>query len=247
MLDTYLIEMLNEMDLSPYITGVTVPKLNQEKLRSIEIPLPPLAVQQEIVAEIESYQKIIDGARKVVENYHPRINVQPEWGALSLGEVIRLSSGEFLSAAMKKDGPYPVYGGNGINGTHDAYLFEEPTVVIGRVGAYCGAVHLTEPKAWVTDNGLYVKELLKPIDLKFLELTLRSLNLNQYAKVGGQPSISQSIVLEREIALPDIETQRAIVAEIEAEQALVNANKQLIECFEAKIKAAINRVWGSTE
>ena len=43
----------------------------------------------------------------------------------------------------------------------------------------------------------------------------------------------------------DIPTQRAIVAEIEAEQALVNANRELIHRMEAKIKAAIDRVWGS--
>ena len=49
------------------------------------------------------------------------------------------------------------------------------------------------------------------------------------------------------IPLPPLDCQRAIVAEIEAEQALVNANKQLIERFEAKIKATINRVWGSSE
>jgi type I restriction enzyme M protein len=49
------------------------------------------------------------------------------------------------------------------------------------------------------------------------------------------------------IPLPTIETQRAIVAEIEAEQALVDANKQLIARFEAKIKTAINRVWGKGE
>ena len=40
--------------------------------------------------------------------------------------------------------------------------------------------------------------------------------------------------------------QRAILAEIEAEQALVAANRELIDCMEAKVKAAINRVWGST-
>jgi type I restriction enzyme M protein len=45
------------------------------------------------------------------------------------------------------------------------------------------------------------------------------------------------------LALPDLETQRAIVAEIEAEQALVDASRQLIARFEAKIKTAINRVW----
>ena len=46
--------------------------------------------------------------------------------------------------------------------------------------------------------------------------------------------------------MPDLETQRAIVAEIEAEQALVEANKQLIARFEAKIKATIDRVWGDS-
>ncbi|MDP2882864.1 MAG: hypothetical protein Q8N89_14950 [Azonexus sp.] len=44
-----------------------------------------------------------------------------------------------------------------------------------------------------------------------------------------------------------IDTRRAIVAEIEAEQALVNANKQLIACFEAKIKVSTNRIWGGSE
>lgn len=54
-------------------------------------------------------------------------------------------------------------------------------------------------------------------------------------------------IREFHIPLPDLETQRAIVAEIDVEQTLVNANKQLIDRFEAKIKATINRVWGSTE
>ena len=53
----------------------------------LEIPLPPLEVQKEIVAEIEGYQKVIDGARAVVENYRPQITVDPEWPFLKLGEV----------------------------------------------------------------------------------------------------------------------------------------------------------------
>ncbi|MFH1708030.1 MAG: N-6 DNA methylase [Planctomycetota bacterium] len=216
-------------------------------LSELAIPLPPLEVQKEIVAEIEGYQKVINGARAVLDNYRPHIPIHPDWPMVELGELIKLSSGEFLSASMKEDGPYPVYGGNGINGTHNKYLFESPTIVIGRVGAYCGAVHLTEPKAWITDNGLYVKEVLKPIDLKFLEQSLRSLNLNQYAKVGGQPSISQSIVLERSIPFPDLATQRTIVAEIEAEQALVAANRELITRFEKKIQTSLARVWGEID
>jgi len=148
---------------------------------------------------------------------------------------------------MRENGIFPVYGGNGVNGHHSAYLFESPTLVIGRVGAYCGAIHITEPKSWVTDNALYIKELLKPIDLKFLAISLRAINLNQYAKVGGQPSVSQSTVLERSIPYPDLAIQQAIVAEIEAEQALVAANNELIARFEKKIQATLARVWGEDE
>jgi len=204
-------------------------------------------VQQEIVAEIEGYQRVIDGARAVLENYRPHIPIHPDWPLTSLSEIIKLSSGEFLSAEMRKDGPFPVYGGNGVNGHHLEYLFETPTVVIGRVGAYCGAVHLTEPKSWITDNALYVKALLKPTDLTFLTLSLRAINLNKYAKVGGQPSISQSIVFERSIPFPDLATQQAIVAEINAEQVLVAANRKLIVRFEKKIQATLARVWGEDE
>jgi type I restriction enzyme S subunit len=148
---------------------------------------------------------------------------------------------------MRKDGPFPVYGGNGINGYHSAYLFDLPTVVIGRVGAYCGAVHLTEKKTWITDNALYVKEFLKPIIPTFLALSLRDINLNQYAKVGGQPSISQSTVLERSIPFPGLPEQQTVVSEIEKEQALVACNHELIDLFNKKIQATLDLVWGEKE
>jgi restriction endonuclease S subunit len=55
-----------------------------------------------------------------------------------------------------------------------------------------------------------------------------------------------SFIRQLNIPLPDLTTQRAIVAEIEAEQALVASNRELIHRMEAKVKAAIDRVWGST-
>ena len=51
--DSFLVWYLNYADLGEYITGVTVPKLNQQRMGQIEIPLPPLSVQREIVARLE--------------------------------------------------------------------------------------------------------------------------------------------------------------------------------------------------
>jgi len=159
------------------------------------------------------------------------------------GEVLKLSSGRGLTQAHMVDGLYPVYGGNGIVGFHSEYFVEDPIIVIGRVGAYCGAVQITKPKSWVTDNGLYVTKYLKKINQQFLAYALARLDLNQFAKVGGQPSISQTTVYERKIPIPSLASQQAIVAEIEAEQALVDSNRELIERMEKKIRAVIARVW----
>lgn len=224
--------------------GGAQPHVYGKDFGKIQIPLPPLSIQEEIVAEIEGYQKIIDGAKAVVANYKPKIDVDPDWEMLELSEIIKLSSGKGLTSANMIEGTYPVYGGNGINGYHNEYFLEEPTIVIGRVGAYCGAVHITESKSWITDNGLYVTSFLQVVELSFLAQLLTQLNLNRFAKVGGQPSISQKTVTELSVALPSLETQRQIVAQIEKEQELVNSNKELIEIFEQKIKDRIAKVWG---
>ncbi len=217
------------------------------KLKEHQITLPPLAVQKEIVAEIEGYQRVINGARAVLDHYRPHIPIDPDWLMVQLGDVFKLSSGRGLTQKNMKEGRYPVYGGNGKTGTHSEYFLDTATIVIGRVGAYCGAVHITEPKAWITDNALYITKFKQEIDLRYLAQVLAQLNLNQFAKVGGQPSISQTTVYERAIALPSLTTQKAIVAEIEAEQALVAANRELITCFEQKIQATLARIWEEDE
>ena len=83
------------------------------------------------------------------------------------------------------------------------------------------------------------------IDLKYLWIMLNQLNLRQYAKVGGQPSISQTTVYERSIPLPPMEVQKKIVSRIGEEMAAVEQNKRLIEIFQQKIKDKIAEVWGA--
>jgi type I restriction enzyme M protein len=218
--------------------------ISSSDLEEYKIPLPPLEVQQEIVDELEGYQKIIDGCKQVVENYKPTIDIDPSWEMVELGEVIKLSSGQGLTQKDFVIGDYDVYGGNGITGKHNEYFLEDSTIVIGRVGAYCGAVHITSDNCWVTDNGLYVKKFLKEVQINYLYVILNQINLNKYSKAGGQPSISQSDILELEIPLPSINTQKEIVQKIEEERTVIEGNKKLIEIYTQKIQNRINKVWG---
>jgi type I restriction enzyme S subunit len=81
-------------------------------------------------------------------------------------------------------------------------MFEDPQIVIGRVGVYCGAVHVTKPHSWITDNALYVSKNLAGLRLRYLAEALRMADLNQYAGRAAQPLISGSRIYPVEILVP---------------------------------------------
>ncbi len=272
-LDRYLIEILNEADLLSYITGVTVPKLNQEKLRNIQIPLPPLDVQREIVAEIEGYQKIITGARAVLENYRPHIPIKPEWPIQTLAEVCdSILTGPFGSSLHQSDyvetGIPLVNPSNIVDGKIDIdgikmvstetanrlqeFKLKKHDLVIGRRGEMgrC-AVVLADMDGWLCGTGCFVIRAGQKVDARYLHFQLTApatVNYLEENAVGvTMKNLNQGILTALSIPLPPLITQQVIVAEIEAEQALVAANRELITRFEAKIQATLARVWGEAK
>lgn len=90
--DTYLIYNLNFQNLMPYITGTTVPKLNQEKMRSITIPLPPLSEQERIVAKLDKAFETID---KVKSNAEQNLNNAKELYKVVLNKVFNSNKYQF--------------------------------------------------------------------------------------------------------------------------------------------------------
>lgn len=79
-------------------------------------------------------------------------DIPDSWEWVRLGEIIRISSGDGLSSRNMVKGDIPVFGGNGITGYHNKANVYKETIVIGRVGYYCGSVHVTPSQAWITDN-----------------------------------------------------------------------------------------------
>ena len=241
----YLVYVLKDRveNFSRVSRGSTIQGVTKKQLAEIQIPLPPLELQREIVAEIEGYQRVIDGARAVVENYRPHIAVDPEWPTSELGEAITLEYGKSLKAENRVEGPYPVYGSNGIIGFHDTHLVEGPAIVVGRKGT-AGAVNLSVDDCFPIDTTFFVR-LKQPerLDIRFCYYQLCNLELDKVNIQAGVPGLNRNDAYKKLIAVPSIETQRAVVAEIESERAIVDANRELVKRMEARIAAAIGRVW----
>ena len=215
-------------------------------IAQIQIPLPPMEVQREIVAEIEGYQKIIDGARTVVENYRPHITIDPDWPLITLGDSLVLEYGKPLKAENRIQGPYPVFGSNGVVGYHNEYLIEGPVIIVGRKGS-AGAVNFCESPCYPIDTTFFVRIREQQLDIRFCYYQMLDLELDKINIQSGVPGLNRNDAYLKKIALPPLKTQQALVAEIETELSLVSANQELIERMETKIKAAINRVWGKNE
>jgi type I restriction enzyme, S subunit len=137
-----------------------------------------------------------------------------KWKSIQLADILSVSSGVGLPQYKIIFGNIPVYGGNGINGYHNDFLFEEQRIIIGRVGEHCGNVHLTKPKSWITDNALVVSFKEKENDLNFWFYYLTFLNLKEYAFRGAQPVITGATIDKIYSEIPNNNFEQRKIARI---------------------------------
>ena len=142
-------------------------------------------------------------------------DIPESWCWCRLGEIINIKSGDGLTSSQMEKGNIPVFGGNGITGYHNISNIHKESIVIGRVGFYCGSVHITPNEAWVTDNAFITTYPEKQIDKRFLVYVLRHLNLGQDNNATAQPVVSGKKIYPIPFPLPPLAEQKRIVAAIE--------------------------------
>ena len=249
------------------VSGGGQPQFNGNALTKIKIPLPPIAIQQEIVTEIESYQKVINGARAVIDNYRPHIPINPDWAIVELGEVsTKITDGAHLTPTYTETG-VPFLRVTDITKSNSSKKFipqEEHDELIKRckpengdvLYSKNGTIGIAKLIDWDWEFSIFVslalikpkKDLLNPHYLEcFLNSDIAYAQATARSKSGTVTNLHLVDIKTIQIPLPPLEIQKAIVAEIEAEQTLVNANRELIARFEKKIQTTLNRIWGEEE
>ncbi|WP_417870243.1 restriction endonuclease subunit S [Vibrio furnissii] len=186
----------------------------------------PAAELLKRIAEDGDSPKKVRLTKPISESEEP-LTLPTGWVFTRLESIIQISSGKNLTAKkMDSNGTIPVYGGNGVTGYHSENNVSEPTIVIGRVGFYCGSVHLTPKKAWVTDNAFVTKFSHSNLNLEFLFWLLKATNLNENDSATAQPVISGRKVYPIVVGLPPLNEQARIVAKLNELMAMCDFLKQ---------------------
>ncbi|WKZ47898.1 MAG: restriction endonuclease subunit S [Anaerolineales bacterium] len=150
------------------------------------------------------------------------------WKVERLGDVIQLEYGKALPDSQRKsNGKYPVYGANGEKDRTNEFLYDKPSIIVGRKGS-AGEINLTEKKFWALDVSYYVTFDDKKYDLRFLYYLLSNLELTKLAK-GVKPGINRNEVYSIEVNIPPLPEQKRIVAMLDetfAALAQVHANAE---------------------
>lgn len=234
--------------------GSAQPHVYPSDIAELEIPLPSLEKQREIVEKLDSAFAdidLLDGNLKLkdekadellksalgaefkptvdeAESSNPPAFQENTIKFLPLGEVCTLEYGKPLDKEFRKIGAiYKAYGANGPISSSSKYLIDGPCIIVGRKGS-AGEITYVEENVWPLDVTYYVKHDPKKSDLKYLFYTLKSLDIKQFVR-GVKPGLNRNDVYALPIALPVIENQRQIVEKLQATFAEIELLKAQIK------------------
>ena len=249
-----------------------VSKAHPSVIRDVyKIPLPPLEVQEQIVAELDGYAAIISGAKQIVENWKPTFDVDPEWPSLKLGELCELITKGTTPTSIGFD-----FTDTGINfvkveslnstgqfiASKFAHISSECHESLKRSQLKTGdvlfsiagalgrtAVVTSEILPANTNQALAILRLKSDSEVQpqFLEYVLgtqgtRSQSVQNQTGVAQQ-NLSLGQLGDYLLPIPAIDIQNQIIAQIAMEKSHVDAAKKLIVTYEAKIQAVIAKLW----
>lgn len=248
--------------------GQGLKNVSKKYLKSIQLPLPPLDIQNKKVEEIDRYQGIIDGAEKIINNWKPSFDIDPEWEKVELGSICsKLTDGSHFSPETKDQGvPYVTVKDIDRDGkinllsskkiSTDDYLLlskngckpKKGDILFSKDGTV-GKVSLIDfDDDFVVLSSLAIISLLEKRALpKFIYYVLQAPEIiSSILNMMKGVAIRRVIIKDLKsviIPLPNIELQKSIIANIEKEKELINGTKHLLSINKEKIKRIIDKTW----
>ena len=227
-------------------------------LKNLKIPLPPIEMQKDIVEELEQYQKVIDGAKQVVDNYKPNFEIDESWDKVELKEISKITMGQSPpgSSYNKDKKGIPLINGP-VEFGKDAFsktIINQYTTITTKTcelgdlilcvrGSTTGRMNIAGYKGCI---GRGVASIRSKNYQDWINYFINISRNKIYSLGVGStfPSISKSNIESLKIPLPDKEIQDQIIENLEEERQIIEGNKKLIDVYSKKIEDRINKIWG---
>ncbi|MFA6513048.1 MAG: restriction endonuclease subunit S [Patescibacteria group bacterium] len=224
----------------------------------------------QIIEELDGNQKIIDGARQIVKNWKPRIYTDPKWWKVKLEDVCEINPKKSeiknlntnmevsfvpMSDLNQKNLYFQVLKTKKVSEVMGSYTyFSDNDVLLARVtpcfenGKAGIAKNLKNKIGFGSSEYIILRPTKKILpEIIYTNIIDNNFNLKGKAQMTGTGGLQRVPVVFVEnwiISLPPLEIQKQIVEKIEAERAMVESAKKLIEIYEQKIKDVIAKLWG---
>lgn len=239
-------------------------------INSIKIPLPPLEAQQQIIDELEGYQRIISGAQAIVSNYIPTIAcnamtiraIDEIAAFMPPKQEIKAMSGETLVSFVPmadinsfNDSFVPTQVRNLSDVLTGFTFFKDNDILLAKITPCFENGKAGIARNLVNGIGFgsteYIVIRANP-SLVYPEWIFYHINTQEFINGGkqfmtgtaGQQRIDINYVKQYRIPVPSLEEQKMILDKISHEKSLVNSSRQLITIFSEKIEVRIKEVWG---
>jgi type I restriction enzyme S subunit len=169
--------------------------------------------------------------------------VPAHWAVKKLAFLASLKSGDLITGdEIEDEGPYAVYGGNGLRGYTHRFNHDGEYALIGRQGALCGNINYAEGQFWASEHAVVVAPR-ENVAVRWLGELLRAMNLNQYSVSAAQPGLAVDTIAALKVPIPPLKEQCAIADYLDREtarlDALVAAKERVLALLAEKRRALI--------
>ncbi|CCY11039.1 type I restriction modification DNA specificity domain protein [Clostridium sp. CAG:81] len=239
-------------------------------INSIEIPLPPIDVQERIITELDGYQQVVNGARSVLSNYRPKLSCSTAtYKTLDEIATFRPSKDEIKALPGDTDVSFvPMASLNTFDASFEAVetrkltdvssgftYFRNNDILLAKItpcfeNGKAGIAHnLKNGIGFGSTEYIVIRADESVI---YPEWIFYYINTREFIDGGkpfmtgtaGQQRIDINYVKQYQIPVPSLEEQKMLLDEIHREQALIKPSKQIIDVFTAKIDTRIKEIWG---
>ncbi len=237
-------------DISNKAFGTKMPRTSWADMKDYKIPLPPLPEQKRIAEILSTTDAHIEKLDKIIEDYkllkkgmmkklltegigHTEFKeteigrIPKEWEVKPLGEIASIFYGKNQKEIEDESGIYKILGTGGVMGKTNSYLWNQPSVLIGRKGTINKPMYIDEP-FWTVDTLFYTK-INYGYSGKWLYYYLNAIDLAKYNEATGVPSLNSNTLSKIQIAVPTYSQQLEIeyvLSSLDSNINLLNDEKQ---------------------